>query len=245
MVITYSRIGSHHTDHNEDACVTEELTDRHVMIAVMDGCSAGTDSHLASTLVAKILRKIARQTNQRTFAERRQPTVNELLRDTLRTLFADLRRLNAELALDYDELLTTLVLAVVDREGPRAEVLTVGDGVVACDGEIVEYDHDNKPDYLGYHLHDDFDDWWNLQTQRIVCEDFLDLALATDGVFSFRPFSRDPYRPVADDELVKFLLTARDEGEVETLYRRQLLYIRDKFGLEATDDLTIARYTVW
>lgn len=245
MVLTYSRIGSHHVNHNEDALVVEDLTDRHVLLAVLDGCSAGTDGHFASALVAKTLRKIARQTNQRTFAERRQPTTNELLRETLRTLFADLRRLNANLALGHDELLTTLGLAVVDRQGPRAELLTVGNGVIGCDGEIVEYDHDNKPDYLGYHLHDDFDDWWAAQPQRIVCENFLDLALATDGLLSFRPFSHDSYRPVTQDELTAFLFSVRDDGETDTFYRRQMIYVKDKFGLEATDDLTIVRYTVW
>lgn len=244
IVITYSHIGSHHVNHNEDALVVEDLTDRHLLLAVMDGCGAGTDSHFAATLAAKLLRKIARQTNQRTFAERRQPTTSELLKETLRNLFADLRRLNAELGLKYDELLTTLVLAVVDRHGPRAEVLTVGDGLIHCDGEIQEYDHDNKPDYLGYHLREDFDDWFNVQPQRLVCEYFLDFALATDGLLSFRPFSHDSYRPVTDDELLEFLFTARDEGEPETLYRRLIGHVKSEFGLEATDDVTVVRYLV-
>lgn len=213
-------------------------------MAVMDGCSSGTDSHFASGLVAKLLRKVARQTNLRTFAERRQPTTAELLRETTEVLFTDLRRLNAELGLAYDELLTTLVLAIVDRQGPRAEVIVVGDGLVSCDGETIEYDQDNKPDYLGYHLQEDFADWWNVQTQRIVCEDFLDLSLATDGVLSFRPFSHDSYRPVSQEELTQFLFSARDEGVPETLYRRLLLRVRDQFGLEPTDDLTVVRYMV-
>lgn len=244
MVITYSGIGSHHTNHNEDALVVEDITDRHVLLAVMDGSEDGTDSHFAAILVAKTLRKIARQTNQRTFAERRQPTTGELLHDTLKTLFADLRRLNAELDLASDELLTTLVLAIVDREGPRAEIITIGDGVIGCDGDIQEYDQDTNPDYLGYHLRKDFDDWFSAQTQRLVCENFLDLALATGGILSFRPFSPDPYRPVTSDEITGFLLSARDEGEPDTLYRRQLFYIRDSFGLEPTDDLTIVRWMV-
>lgn len=240
-LLSYSQIGPLHTNHNEDAYVIEDITDQHILMAVMDGCSAGTDSHFASTLIAKSLRKIARQTNQRTFAERRRPTTLELLRETLQILFSDLRRLNAELSLDYDELLSTLVLAIVDTVGPHAEVITVGDGLVCCDGEIIEYDHDNKPDYIGYHLKDDFDDWWNVQNQRISCSSFLDLALSTDGILSFRPFSHDSYRPVTQDEITKFLLSARDEGEPDTMYRRQLLDIRHRFGLEPVDDLTIVR----
>lgn len=244
MLLTHSQIGTHHVNHNEDAWVTEDLTDRHLLLAVMDGCSMGTDSHFASTLVAKVLRNIARQTNQRTFAERRQPTSGELLRGTFEQLFTNLRRLNAELGLGPDELLSTLVLAVVDRQGPRAEVLAVGDGLVSCDGETIEYDHDNRPDYLGYHLHDNFDDWWDAQTQRVVCKDFLDLGLATDGLLSFRPFSHDSYQPVTPEELTEFLFTVRDEGNPETFYRRQMIYVRDRFGLAPSDDLTVVRYVV-
>lgn len=244
MIIYHSQIGSHHTNHNEDALVFADLTEHHLLMAVMDGCSMGTDSHFASTLIGKTLRKIARQTNMRTFAERRSPTTEELLRQVMENLFQDLQDLNAALDLDHDELLTTLILAIVDRRGPQAEVLVVGDGLVACDEEIKTFDQENKPDYLGYHLRENFSDWWNLQTQRIRCTDFLDLALTTDGILSFRPFSPDPYRPVSDEEITTFLLTTRDEGDSETMYRRKLLYIRDEFGLEPTDDLTVVRYIV-
>lgn len=244
MIIQHTEIGSHHTNHNEDALVTADLTDQHHLLAVMDGCSTGTDSHFASTLIGKTLRKIARHNNLRTFAERRLPTTEELLTSVMESLFQELNQLRASLDLDQDELLSTLVLAVVRGNEPQAEIIVVGDGVVACDGEIMEFDQDNKPDYLGYHLRDAFSRWWPRQTQRISCADFLDLAIATDGILSFRPFSPDPYRPVTADEITEFLLTNRDDGPPETLYRRQLLYIRDTFGLEHTDDFTVVRYMV-
>ncbi|WP_262713716.1 protein phosphatase 2C domain-containing protein [Neolewinella aurantiaca] len=237
-------MGAHHTDHNEDAYVTAEISDRHLLVAVMDGCSMGKDSHFASSLIAKVLRRIAKQTNLRSFAERTQHTTRDLLKDTLRTLFSDLVRLNADLDLDYDELLSTLVLAIVDTQERNAEILAIGDGVIACDEEIVEFNHDNKPDYLGYHLHEDFEDYWNVLTQRVSAQDFQDLALATDGVLSFRAFSHDSYRPVTDDELLTFLLVDREEGAEDTAYRRKVIYIKNTFGLEATDDLTVVRLSV-
>lgn len=242
MVLTYSGIGSNHVNHNTDALVTEDLTERHVLLAVMDGSGTEPDGHFAATLVARVLRNIARQTNLRTFAERRQPTTGELLRGTMQTLLSDLRRLNADLGLGADELLTTLVLAVVDRQGPRAEIITIGSGVVGCDGEVVEYAHGHQPDFIGHHLNVDFDQWWAGQPRRLVCEDFLDLTLATDGLLSFRPFSPDSYHPVTPDELTEFLVSVRDEGSTDTFYRRHLLYVRDRFGLEYTDDLTIVRW---
>lgn len=242
MIIHHTQIGTHHTNHNEDALVYAELTEHHLLMAAMDGCSMGTDSHFAATLIAKCLRKIARQTNLKTFAERQSPPTETLLREVMQALFSDLQHFNAKLDLDHDELLSTLLLAVVDRSGRQAEVVVVGDGLVACDGEIKTFDQQNKPDYLGYHLRENFEDWWNQQSQRVRCTDFLDFGLATDGILSFRPFSPDPYRPVTEEEITEFLLTTRDEGDPETMYRRQLMYIRENFGQEPTDDLSIIRY---
>lgn len=242
MIIHHTQIGSHHTNHNEDAVVVAELTDRHHLLAVMDGCSMGTDSHFASTLVGKTLRKIARHTNQRTFAERKVPSTKALLPEVMEALFKELNVLKAGLDLDHDELLTTLVLAILEENGTQAEIVVVGDGVIACDGEIIEFDQDNKPDYLGYHLRESFSNWWPQQTQRVNCTDFLDLAISSDGILSFRPYSPDSFPPVTEAEITEFLLTNRDDGPPETLYRRQLLHIRNTFGLEHTDDFSVVRY---
>ncbi len=210
----------------------------------MDGCSAGTDAHFASALIAKVLRRIAKQTNLRSFAERTQHTTRDLLKHTLNTLFKDLARLNADLDLKTDELLSTLLLAIVDTQDRNAEIVAIGDGVIACDEEIVVFDLGNKPDYLGYHLHEDFESYWNVLTQRISAQNFQDLSLATDGVLAFRAFSPDSYRPVTEDELLSYLLLDREDGTSETAYRRKVIYIRNTFGLEPTDDLTVVRVMV-
>ncbi len=204
----------------------------------------GTDSHFAAGLITKVLRRIAKQTNLRSFAEQTTHTTAGLLKASLRTLFNDLKRLNAELDLADDELLSTLLLAIVDTRERNAEIVIIGDGVIACDEEILEFNQENKPDYLGYHLHEDFEDYWNLLTQRVSAQDFLDLALSTDGVFSFRPFSHDSYRPVTEEELLSFLLLHREEGAEDTAYRRKVIYVKNTFGLEATDDFTVVRVLV-
>ena len=56
-----SHIGEFHVNHNEDFLVLEEAGSTRKLIAVMDGCSSGTDSYFASTLIGKLLRKIAKK----------------------------------------------------------------------------------------------------------------------------------------------------------------------------------------
>ncbi|SER13351.1 protein phosphatase 2C domain-containing protein [Neolewinella agarilytica] len=241
---TYSQIGTHHTDHNEDAFVVADITDSQVLLAVMDGCSMGTESHFASALVAKLLRRIAKQTGLRAFAERKAFSAGELLKQTIETLFQDLARLQADLDLDEKELLTTLILAIVDTRGAEAEIIAIGDGVINVDGQITEIDQDNKPDYLGYHLREDFAGWWAGQRRRYSAKDFLNLTLATDGVLTFRAFSHDSYRPVQEADLLRYLLDERMDEESENMIRKQILYIENTFGLRPTDDLTLVRVMI-
>jgi len=238
---THSQIGTHHTDHNEDAFVVTDITDHQLLIAVMDGYSMGTESHFVSGLVAKLLRRIAKQTGLRAFAEGKTFSAAELLEQTVKTLFQELARLQADLDLDEKELLTTLILAIVDTSGAEAEIIAIGDGVINVDGQITEIDQGNKPDYLGYHLREDFDDWWAGQRQRYSTQDFLNLTLATDGVLTFRAFSHDSYRPVREEDLLRYLLDERMDEESEYMIRKQILYIENTFGLRPTDDLTVVR----
>lgn len=65
-----SKIGEFHINHNEDSSAITEIGDDKIMIAVMDGCSMGKESHFASTLIAKLLRKIGKEISFRDFAEK-------------------------------------------------------------------------------------------------------------------------------------------------------------------------------
>ncbi|WP_173021351.1 protein phosphatase 2C domain-containing protein [Lewinella sp. W8] len=241
QLITHSQIGTHHTDHNEDALVAEELTPEHYLLAVMDGCSSGQESHFAAGLITKILRKIARQTNLRTFAERRTPGVQELLKDTVRQLFTTLRDQKALLDIGRYELLTTLVLAVVDVKQRTGEIIVVGDGLVAVNGEITEVDQDNQPDYLGYHLDEPFEEWWPRQQQYFSAEDITDFSLATDGLHTFRLTSPESFPPIGEEEIIRYLLEDREEEVDAFMLRRKLLMLEETHGLKPTDDLTIVR----
>ena len=44
----FTQIGEFHINHNEDFLVSHEIGKDKMMIAVMDGCTMGTESHFAS-----------------------------------------------------------------------------------------------------------------------------------------------------------------------------------------------------
>ena len=240
--LTYTQIGTHHGNHNEDAHVTAELSDRHQLIAVANGSAAGDKGYFTAALVAQLLEKIAGEANLKSFAEKSNPSTAELIKHCTRQLFTELEQLRTRVNLQPDDLRVTLTLGVVDEGQQTAELVVIGAGIISCDGETVEMAQYAQPDYLADHLNEeDFDAWWATHDKRVVCQNCLDLSIATPGALTFEAFSHDPYRPVTEDELLDFLLVERNDGLVEQLFRRKMLYIEDKFGLLPTDDVTIIR----
>jgi serine/threonine protein phosphatase PrpC len=63
-------IGDFHTNHCDDYIITAELDKQKILCAVMDGCTMGTDSYIASGITGKVLRKIAKEINYRTFKDK-------------------------------------------------------------------------------------------------------------------------------------------------------------------------------
>ena len=53
--------------------------------------------------------------------------------------------LKNQLLLEIEELLTTVVLLVIDEKKGNGEVLVVGDGLIVCNGEIFEFHQNNEP----------------------------------------------------------------------------------------------------
>ncbi|MEM1324666.1 MAG: protein phosphatase 2C domain-containing protein [Bacteroidota bacterium] len=237
-----STIGTFHTNHNEDHFITAKLTARYQLLAVMDGCSMGTESHFASTLVKKLLRKISKELNFKAFAERREETATVYLKIVLEQLFHQLARLKNELLLERDEVLTTLLLGIVDVQEKAAEIIVIGDGLICCNGKLTEYEQDNQPDYLGYHLHEDFKEWFEQQTQQLSVQNIKDLSLSTDGIFTFSPFNNETtYDNIGDDKVTNYLLIDQQWMDQENMLHKKVHTLEKQYGLKPTDDLTIVR----
>jgi hypothetical protein len=212
----FSTIGSFHTNHNEDSYVVAELGGHHQLLAVMDGCSMGTESHFASTLVRKLLREISKKMSFKAFAEQREESAAVYLGIVLRQLFQRLARLKNELLLDQYELLTTLLLTIVDTQQRTAEVIAIGDGLIGYNEELIEYEQNNQPDYLGYHVSGDFDNWLSRQTQRLSLQNIHHLSLSSDGIFTFTAFDTNDYPTIGDAALLDYLLIDQQWSEIDT-----------------------------
>lgn len=238
-IYTVLQIGEHHINHCEDYLLTAEIGAGKLLCAVMDGCSMGTDSYFAATLTGKILRKIAKEHQFREFIERTQQPPAALLKTVLRQLFEELRHVRNLLQLERDELLHTLVISIADLSTGAAEFMCIGDGLICIDGQLFEFEQDDRPDYLGYHLQEDFESWFESQQQRISRHQLRDFSLCSDGIFTFKRFDTGSYNEPGD--VIELLL--RDTGDIDSanMLHRKMIGIKTNWGLLPTDDLAIIR----
>jgi hypothetical protein len=237
---TLLRMGEHHTNHCEDYAVVEPLGPGKLLCAVMDGCTMGTDSYFAATLVGKVLRKIVIEKNYQSFYEKRgELSAAAEVKEILRALFTELKHLKGRLLLKDDELLSTLLLGVLHASTGAGQILVVGDGLVCIDGQLTEFQQDNRPDYLGYHLGEDFETWHAQQTQFINVPGCSDLSLSTDGIFTFAPYDKRSYPRHIDP--VTYLLTDREDEDLPTMLHKKFIFLERQCGVRPTDDLGIVR----
>jgi len=234
------QIGDHHVNYCEDYTLVVEIGNDHFLAAVLDGCSMGKESYFAATLVGKIIRKIAKEIGYRAFVEKRDLISEIVLREVFKKLFQELQLVKNQLQLETEELMTTIILLVLDKNDWSGELLVVGDGLIAFNGELIEFEQNNKPDYLGYHLAEDFEKWFANQEQKLSLSDIEDISIATDGIFTFRNFDNEVYEKCAVD-LVEFLLNEKKDTKNPRMLTKQLNRIEEKWGLRPTDDLGIIR----
>ena len=237
----HTQMGTFHQNHNEDNFVFATLGNNKILLAVMDGCSMGTESHFASNLIAKVLRKLAKEFFYKDFLEKEDTDMEKQLKAIVKLLFEQLIQLKNILGLEQNELLSTMVISIIDTKSGEGEVLVVGDGFVAVNGRWIEYDQDNIPDYLGYHLSEDFEAWFSEQQQRLSLDRIQDISIGTDGIFTFRKFDNQNYPLISEREIINLLIFDCNGIDKEQMFLKKLLFIEKENGLRPTDDLTIIR----
>ncbi|MCF6406922.1 protein phosphatase 2C domain-containing protein [Chitinophaga filiformis] len=231
--------GEYHLHHCEDYLFLDNINPNTIVCAVMDGCTMGTDSYFISTLTGKILRKIVKAKSYADFYTPSSASPAAQLKDIMRQLFNELNILRNQLQLERNELLTTLLLLVADMKQGQGAILVVGDGLINVNGITTVFDQENKPDYLGYHLSEDFDTWYEKQ-QCIPVDALQDISLATDGVTSF--ITLQPSPDTIDP--LHFLLIDQGRSETDEMLNMKLKSLEHQYGMKPGDDLAVVRL-IW
>ncbi len=223
--------GEGHPVYCEDFLWYEQPDERWLIAAVMDGCSGGRESHFASALMGKLLRKAIRTI----WATKSSGWEDMNLSDTgerlMHLIFNGLKTTRDALQLDYTEILATLILCVIDRKSKTSWVLVSGDGYVEINGEITFFDQHNRPDYMAYHLDEGFEVFFNKHTHVMEKKEIEHIGISTDGIGSF--FISGSFGKTGLDP-VKMLLSHTDTSIHQTI---KSLYT--DYGLAPYDDLGI------
>jgi hypothetical protein len=237
------QIGDYHQNNCEDHLYIGEYGKNKILCAVMDGCTTALESHFASTLVGKILKKICIEKGYKEFIEQNdvQLSIEENLKSILRDLLNELKIVKNQLMLDAKELLTTLIIMLFDKNNEQGIILAIGDGFVNVNGEITEFEQDNKPDYLGFHLSEDFETFYNAQKQKIEFNKIKDLSISTDGIFTFEKLASN--KSNEEINVIEFLTSEKTNCEKDEMLNLKLKILENEFGLKPTDDFSIIRIT--
>ncbi|MEZ4884447.1 MAG: protein phosphatase 2C domain-containing protein [Chitinophagales bacterium] len=235
QIYTTLQRGHQHKHFCEDFLLQTSIGQEWQIAVVADGCSGGKDSHFASTLTCKLMRKVA--------AKEEFTTKNCNAKTLGITLFlqfiTQLKQTQEQLQLDTNELLSTLLLMVCNKN--QAWISVLGDGVIAINGNIHIVDQNNTPDYPAYHLQDDKQTLQNYLTKNsFEVENPQELAIATDGILSFA--SPQPTAKKEDNWINNFLLIDTRFAQHPTMLNRKCNILRTQYQLVNMDDLAIVRY---
>ncbi|MGY3793985.1 protein phosphatase 2C domain-containing protein [Aquimarina sp. 433] len=233
-------IGDFHTNYCEDFLIVENISTNRFIIAVMDGCTMGKESVFASMLIGKILRNIAKEEFYKDFLNNNTKELQLCLQEILKKLFLQLKTIKNNLGLETEELLSTLIIGVIDQHTSNAEFLSVGDGLIHYDDISVEYEQNDKPDYLGYHLGEDFNTWYQSQEQRLSITDFRDLSISTDGIYSFKNF-KNPNQQKKEEEIIAFLSRDKQGKNYDNFLEKKIRDLELEYNQILTDDIAIIR----
>ena len=239
------QLGESHPVFCEDFLFHEEIGSGLWLGAVMDGCSMGQDSHFASALLGKILKKQVKDLRYKEFSGEipafAEYPFEKLGKGLIVEVAKELRNIQQLLYLETTEILSTLILALIDSPQQSAWVGVIGDGVVATHEKIYEIEQDNRPNYLAYHLSEYIDSWYEETVTTFSFSDLNELVIATDGIGSFEQLLAG--KAILSQKVEEYVLRAPDfEGEKKP-FEKKIAVLKNAYGRVALDDLAIIRFS--
>ena len=228
--IKHIRRGILHKTFCEDFLIDEIINDKYRILGVFDGCSSGIDSHFASALFGKTVITVAKKLHQKS----KEITLKNIIYKTIKSLKNTKKKLN----LDTNELLSTMILMLVDTEIKTVDIIAIGDGYLSINDQITNIDQKNQPDYLAYHFDKisnkvEFEIFYNKQLifNKIKVKD---ITISTDGIDTFQNSSSE----INEIEYLTKDLFLKDNI---AMLSRKCNILKKRYNLENTDDLAIIR----
>jgi len=244
-VYSILKIGEFHQNFCEDFVFHQSISKDWTICAVFDGCSSGKESYFASALLGKILKKICKTLP---YLELQNPILNLekvdikiLAKEILKLFFEEIKKVQNILFLDVIELVSTAIISIYHMPKRRVWINISGDGVIALNGEIIEVNQNDKPNYLIYHLNEPFEKWFKNHTKTFTSDEIIDLAISTDGILSFAKNSTEDSSEINP---IKYLLLNTEFLNQENMFERKCRVLNSDFQLKPNDDLGIIRIVV-
>jgi hypothetical protein len=239
-----TRRGRSHTQRCEDESLVFSYNQIGVII-VFDGCSSGTDSYFASGLFAKIFKKIAIQ--YKTYIE----NINDfsplegVSYTLMKLFFNELKYSFYYFELDLTEILSTIVLSVVNLKTKESYSIIAGDGSIYVDGTMhtVQPNNENAPNYISYYLSSSFDDIWKNNVYKYNFKVEKTIAVLSDGIDSFKNYNENRY--VNEDEKNEIIKQFFESGYLlnNKIGLSRICNIFEDKNIAPSDDLSIAHIT--
>ena len=241
------RKGEDHPIFCEDFMATED-SGRYFLGVVFDGCSGGKDSHFASSLFGKIFRQIISE------GAMAGNSIEEKSKNFVQGFVKKLFEIKVSLQLEDNDMLATFVMLVYDKVHGEALVLTVGDGVIHCDGELTILENErfklshpttyrDMPDYIAYDLVDlgldrtYFSNWYDNHVKIHKFVDPRDISISTDGILTFRT-------PEEEVDPVNFLLVDNTWSNNKIMLSKKVNVLKSKYKTVHKDDISMIRLII-
>lgn len=180
--------GSMHQLNCEDDLCSLDIGN-YIFMAVFDGCSSGKDSHFASTF-HRILTELTAKT-MLSLPLNEWETDYEMLKAivlTVRKNLGDYINSFAFSPVENNEMLSTGIFSIFNKNTGKVNALICGDGVISIDGKI--YCKHNDGDvvlYLSTVPYNKFEEYLNSDCLKILDEPVISTySISTDGIDSFK-----------------------------------------------------------
>lgn len=241
------RRGTDHKNICEDSIVAIEL-DNFVYACVFDGCSKGTESHFASTLFVKAFRDTLCGLNH--IFDNSTSSLESNSKMLIYQMSRKVNEVKSLLNLQLIELMSTIVLCIVDKNTQSCYIAAFGDGYFSVDGvekfikntKFSGDDSENKPDYLAYDIENiqnftDFENWYSNKPELHYFEKVNDVTISSDGMGTFAVFK--PCEEVINP--VDFIVNDDTWSDNEIMLEKKYNIIQNRYCMVNKDDLGVIR----